>query len=279
MPEYEQILVERDGPVAKVTLNRPERMNAWTWQMYFEFRHAFDQLDLDESVRAIVLTGAGRAFCAGADLGGAGATFSGDSEALGDLKALGESYGGRGRSPEELATPVIAAINGAAVGAGLTMTVPCDIRIAAEDAKLGFVFNRRGVIPDADIIWTVPRMIGFSRAMDILLTGRIFSGAEAAEMGFVSRAVPKEQVVEVAMEAAHDIAKNTGPVSAAVTKKLAWKFFEEPDRKAAAAEQLRLFAWAGQQADAAEGVIAFLQKRDPQWKLSKIKDLPPELAG
>lgn len=277
--EYGTILVNVDGPVATVTLNRPERMNAWNWRMDAELRHAFHHLDIDDAIRAIVVTGAGRAFCAGADLGGGGDTFSGsEKSAVGTAARWFEQYPAPRREARDLATPIIAAINGAAVGAGLTMTVAMDLRYAAEDAKLGFVFNRRGIMPDADILWTVPRMVGFSRGLDLLLTGRIFSGAEAAEMGLVARAVAREQVLDVALEAAHDIARNTAPVSAAITKRLAYRFLDEPDHRAAAALQVRMFAWTGRQADAAEGVMAFLEKRAPEWKLSKTGDLPEELG-
>lgn len=279
MADYGTILVNLDGRVATVTLNRPDRMNAWNWRMHAELRHALHHLDQNDEVRAIVVTGAGRAFCAGADLGGGGDTFTGGGKStVGDRRQWLEKYDVPQREMRELATPIIAAINGAAVGAGLTMVTAMDIRIAAEDARLGYVFNRRGVMPDADILWTVPRLIGFSRALDVLLTGRIFLGREAAEMGLVSRAVPRAEVLPAALEAARDIARNTAPVSAAITKKLAYRFMDEPDRRAAAALQSKLFAWTGRQPDAAEGVMAFLARRDPQWKLSKTRDLPEDLA-
>lgn len=272
---FEQILVERDGPVCVVTLNRPERMNAWTWQMSGELGEAFAEADDDDGVRAIVVTGAGRAFCAGADLSGGGGTFSGESEVIGDRDTVRRAH--RTRPVHRLSTPVVAAINGPAVGAGLTMTMEWDLRIAAADAKLGFVFNRRGVMPDADLLWLIPRMIGYGRAMDVLLTGRIFRGEEAAELGLVNRAVPTEQVLPTALETAHDIARSTGPVSAAITKRLLYDFLDEPDRATAARLQNELFAWTGRQPDAREGVMAFLEKRDPKWSLSKTKDLPEQL--
>jgi enoyl-CoA hydratase/carnithine racemase len=273
---YEQILVERDGPVMLVTLNRPDRMNAWTWTMSAELGAAFADADGDDDVRAIVVTGAGRAFCAGADLGGGGGTFSGESKAIGtadDAKAAR-----RARPAHRLNTPVIAAINGSAVGAGLTMTMEWDLRIAAEDAKLGFVFNRRGIMPDADLIWLIPRMIGFGRAMDVLLSGRIFDGSEALELGLVNRSVPREAVLETALDYAHDLAANTAPVSAAITKRLLYEFLLEDDRGAALKRQSELFGWTGRQADAKEGVMAFIEKRAPEWKLSKTRDLPEQLG-
>jgi enoyl-CoA hydratase/carnithine racemase len=275
---YEQILTEIDGPVAIITLNRPDRMNAWTWQMSTELTHAFNTFDSDDSIRAIVVTGQGRAFCAGADLvaGGGGDTFSG--RGLGDRRELSERYAGPRKPANALSTPIIAAINGAAVGAGLTMPIEWDLRIAADDAKLGFVFNRRGIMPDADLLWYLPKLIGLSRALDLLLTARIFDGKLAEEWGLVSRSVPKEDVLPTAVEMAKDIATNVGPVSAAITKKLAYRFLNETDRGEALRFQSQLFAWTGRQADAREGIMAFMEKRDPDWKLSKTRDLPEQLT-
>lgn len=275
MREYEQILLDRDGPVALITLNRPDRMNAWTWTMAAELASAFKDLDEDDACRAIVVTGAGKAFCAGADLGGGKGTFSGESDAMGgssDVQAVMSA-----KRPWLLSTPIIGAINGAAVGAGFTMPIHWDLRVAAEDAKLGFVFNRRGIMPDADLLWLVPRLIGAAAAMDVLLTGRIFSGREALELGLVHRCVPKDEVLDTALELARDIAANTGPISAAITKRVLWEFLTEPDRVAARERQEALFFWTGRKEDAAEGVMAFLERRDPEWKLSKTTDYPEDL--
>jgi enoyl-CoA hydratase/carnithine racemase len=268
--DYETIEVTVDQAVATITLNRPDQLNAWDWQMHRELRTAYAALDDSDEVRVIVLTGAGRAFCAGAALAPKGETFDGSR----DPSAWDERYPGPAREVAELMTPVIAAINGPAVGAGITMAVACDLRIAAEDAKIGFVFNRRGVIPDADLLWSLPRMIGYARAMDLLLTGRIFTGREAAEVGLVSRAVPKDEVVPVAVQMARDIAENVAPASAAITKQLGRQFLEEGDRRAALQYERVLFRWAGQQPDAREGVEAFLQRRPARWKLSKHADWP-----
>ena len=275
MGEYSQIVVDQEGPVALVTLNRPDRMNAWTWTMTAELGAAFGELDAEDSCRVIVVTGAGRAFCAGADLGGGADTFSGRSKAIGGAP---DAEAARRATPAcRLKTPIIAAINGAAVGAGLTMTMEWDLRVAAEDAKLGFVFNRRGVMPDADLLWLVPRLIGAAAAMDVLLTGRVLEGREASELGLVHRAVPRAQVLDAALDLARDIAVNTAPVSAALTKRVLWEFLAQPDRAAATDRQVRMFGWTGQQEDAKEGVVAFLEKRDPKWKLSKNDDYPTEL--
>jgi enoyl-CoA hydratase/carnithine racemase len=265
---YETILLERRGAVGLVTLNRPERRNAYTARMGAELNGAFAELEADDAVRAIVVTGAGRDFCVGADLERGGDTFN-RADRFEDRAAA------PALRPWEMATPVIAALNGSAVGVGLTLPMQWDIRIAAADAKLGFVFTRRGVIPEASSTWIVPRLIGVARAMDVLLTGRLFTGEEAAAMGLVSRAVERERVLPVALEIADDIAANTAPVSVALTKRLITEGLAEPDRNAAAAREARAFWWSGRQADAAEGIRAFLEKRPPEWKLSKRTPVPP----
>ena len=270
---YDSILVDRDGPVGIVTLNRPDRLNSWDWLMSAEMNHAFGEFDRDDDVRAIVLTGAGRAFCAGAGLQPSGRTFDG-SLTRDDAEA---KFPGQHRAADQLRTPVIAAVNGAAVGAGITMALRADIMYVAENAKLGFVFNRRGVIPDADLLWSLPRLIGYSRAIDLLLTGRIFPGSEAADIGLASRALPTDEVLAAAIAAGHDIAANVAPVSAAITKLVARRFLQETDQAAALELERRLFRWAGQHADAPEGVNAFKEKRAPRWTLSKTRDFPTEL--
>jgi enoyl-CoA hydratase/carnithine racemase len=270
---YESILVERDGPVGIVTLNRPDVLNAWDWLMSEEMSHAFAAFDEDDDIRAIVLTGAGRAFCAGAGLRPAGATFDGSLKRE-DAAARIE---GPKRGMEKLRTPVIAAVNGAAVGAGLTMALRADIVYVAEDAKLGFVFNRRGVVPDADLMWSIPRLIGYARAMDLLLTARIFRGEEAYRVGLASRSLPAAEVLPAAIGTAKDIAENVAPVSAAITKLVSRAFLEETDQAAALELERKLFRWAGQHADAPEGVNSFKEKRPPRWTLSKTRDFPTEL--
>src|SRR5215472_18962070 len=264
---YETILLVRQEGVGLVTLNRPDRRNAYTARMGMELHEAFAELEADEAVRAIVVTGAGRDFCVGADLERGGDTFRrspGDERETSDQRRSVDPL-----RPWDMATPIIAAINGSAVGVGITLPMQWDIRIVAREAKLGFVFNRRGVIPEANSLWLVPRLIGASRAMELLLTGRLFSGAEAVEMGLASQAVEREQVLPTAMELARDIAANVGPASAAITKRLIYRFLAEPDRDAAHALEGQTFWWAGRQADAAEGITAFLEKRPPSWKLSK----------
>jgi len=173
-------------------------------------------------------------------------------------------------------TPVIAALNGSAVGMGITLPVSWDIRFAAADAKYGFVFTQRGVVPEAGSTWMLPRLVGVSRAMELLLSGRIFSGTEGAEMGLFTRALPAEEVLPAAQEFARDLAANTSAVSVAATKALVYDSLGQ-DREESHAIEQQVFGWMGNQADAREGVTSFLEKRAPQWPLSKTKDYPPML--
>lgn len=264
--EFETLLVEHDRGVTVLTLNRPERRNAFDSVMTNELARAMRVLDDDDAVRVIVVTGAGKAFSVGADISdgivpGRGARREGPSDPV-LLR------------PWELRTPVIAAINGAAVGMGLTYPLMWDIRIAAEDAKMGFVFTRRGLVPEGNASWLLSRLVGASVAIELLLTGRIFSGAEAERLGLVSKAVPANQVLDNAVELAADIAANTSPAATAVTKRLFYRSLEQPDRIEARREELEYFRWASGQPDAKEGVQAFLEKRIPEWTCISRDHLP-----
>ncbi len=271
---YETLLVQHQGRVGLITLNRPERRNAYTARMGAELGEAFAEMEADEDVRAIVVTGAGKYFCAGADLEGGG-TFN--RLADDEQRAQDRSRAAHSPRPWEMRTPIIGAINGSAVGIGITLPMQWDIRIVARDARLGFVFNRRGVTPEANSTWIVPRLIGVSRAIELLLTGRLFSGEEAVAMGIASQAVDAEQVLPTAMALAHDLAENVAPLSAAITKGLIYRFLAEPDRNAAHTLEGSAFSWMGSQPDAREGVTAFLEKRQPNWSLSKHTQLPFDL--
>ena len=266
---YQLIVVERNAGVALITLNRPEQLNAFTPRMGMELGHALVGLEAEEAVRAIVITGAGRAFCAGAALDPEGSTFNPDAH---QPEALGPSSSSL--SPWEFSTPILAAINGPAVGLGMTYALQWDIRIAAEDAKLGFVFTRRGLLPEANSLWLLSRAIGSSRALELLLTGRTFTGAEAAEMGLVSRAVPKAEVLETTMGLARDIAANTAPAAVALTKTMFYGSLTTGDREASRAEEREAFHWLVNQPDAKEGMTSFLDRRPPRWGGSKHPDFP-----
>jgi enoyl-CoA hydratase/carnithine racemase len=273
---YETLLVELDRGVALVTLNRPDQLNAFNRQLTADLYDALSAYDADEAVRAIVVTGAGRAFSAGADFadgfGARSAAGSGADSPNGD-DAAARRASALDMRPWELRTPILAAINGAAVGMGLTYPLMWDIRIAAEDAKLGLVFTRRGLLPEGNSLWLLARLIGASRALELFLTGRMFSGREAVDLGIVTRAVPSADVLDTTLELAVDIATNTSPTSVALTKRLFYRYLEEGDRMAARTEELDAFRWMAGRPDVGEGVAAFREKRPPDWP-PIAEDLP-----
>ncbi len=265
----ETILLDVKNEVATITLNRPERLNAWTTEMAAELSDALSHCNQRDEVRAVVITGAGRAYCAGADLGKGGDSFaSSDEEREEQQRALQAEV-----FPWMIDKPVIAAINGHAVGIGITYSMMCDIRIVAEDAKIQFAFVRRGVIPELASNVTVARVVGLSNAADLLLSGRLILGREAAAMGLATQALPAEQVLPAALERARDIAVNAAPVSVAIAKRLLWEGLTTSVAEMKKREDA-LFAWAGNQVDSTEGVDSFLEKRAPQWKLSVARDKP-----
>ncbi len=265
----ETIEVETEGPVAWIRLNRPARLNAYTTQMGIEIFSTLAELDESDDTRAIIITGNGRGFCAGADLESGGSTFDGpDFERAGAFE--------KKVAPWRMRTPIICAFNGPAVGIGATLPLHWDIRIASDKAKIGFVFTRRGIIPEANSTWLLPRLIGMSKAQDLLITGRILTAPEALEYGIVSRVVPHDDLIATARDMAMDIAKNTAPVSVAITKRLLWRQLGVDDPQAAKDFESELFYWVGKQPDAAEGVNSFLKKREPRWSMS-LQELPKSL--
>jgi enoyl-CoA hydratase/carnithine racemase len=270
----ETILLETNDGVATITLNRPTRRNAYTARLGYELADAYAECHEDDAVRAVVLTGAGSAFCVGADLESGGSTFDPDREQREKSAAGRPERARRGLQAWQVRKPVIAAMNGHAVGVGMTLAMQCDVRFVAEDAKLAFAFVRRGVIPELGSHAIVARVAGLSNAADVLLSGRTFSGAEAAAMGLASKALPASDVVPAAQAYAADIARNTAPVSVAISKRLLWESITAsiPDVER---RELELFAWTGSQPDSKEGVVAFLQKRSPEWALRPSVDMPP----
>ncbi len=275
---YEQILTEKDQGVLTITLNRPERLNAWTGQMGQELRAAFDEADADDEVRAIIVTGAGRGFCAGADLEGGGDTF--DYSKRDTAGAAGRDNGGEFTLRVfESMKPVIAAINGPAVGIGATMTLPMDVRLAADDARIGFVFARRGIIPEAASSWFLPRVVGISQAMEWVATGRVFDAQEGLERGLLRSIHPKDELLDAARGLAREIAENTAPVSVALARRLMWRMLGAEHPMLAHRADSRGMVARGQSADAVEGVTSFLEKRPAAFS-DKVSDgLPDVMPG
>src|SRR5499426_1865924 len=222
--DFHDIRYEVAERIATITLHRPERLNAVTTRLLDELIDAFDRADGDDDVRAVIVTGAGRAFCAGADLEAGGATF--DSAARGRAQTAEEHRDGGGRVTLRIfdsMKPVIAAINGPAVGFGITLTLPMDVRIASTAARIGFVFARRGVVPEACSTWFLPRLVGISQAAEWVYTGRVFSAEEAREAGLVRHVVPPERLLPAARELALEIADNSSAVSVTLARQMMWK--------------------------------------------------------
>ncbi|HWP65798.1 MAG TPA: crotonase/enoyl-CoA hydratase family protein [Candidatus Limnocylindria bacterium] len=269
---FETLELAVEGGVATLTLNRPERLNAFTWTMMHELIAAFDQTDADDAVRAVIVTGAGRAFCAGADLGEGGRTFDNSARETRD-----EHRDGGGQAVLrifESQKPVIAAVNGPAVGVGVTMTLPMDVRIASSAAKFGLVFTRRGIVPEACSSWFLPRVVGISRAAEWVYTGRIFGPDEALAGGLVSRVVAPEELLGAARALAREIADNTSAVSVALSRALLWRMLGADHPMEAHRIDSKLIYEMGRSPDAREGVTAFLEKRPARFTMRPSQDMP-----
>jgi enoyl-CoA hydratase/carnithine racemase len=272
---YEEILYDVDDGVLTITLNRPDRLNAFTNTMMTELLEAFDRADADDDVRAVIVTGAGRGFCAGADLALGGGTF--DWRGRAEENAVPRDGGGRvALRVYESAKPVIAAINGPAVGVGITMTLPMDIRLAAEGAKIGFVFTRRGIVPEACSSWFLPRLVGISQAMEWVATGRVFDAEEARAGGLVRSVHPADELLDTARSLAREIADNAAPVSVALARRMLWTLLGAAEPMDAHRADSRAMFSRGQSDDAREGVTSFLEKRPPRFT-DRVSDGLPEI--
>jgi enoyl-CoA hydratase/carnithine racemase len=271
--EFAQIRYEVADRVATITLHRPEQRNAFTGTMADELTRAATAADADESVRVVLVTGAGRAFCVGADLSGGRDTF--DSKRLANRPSgpMSQTIGGVPRDRggvvslafAALRKPVIAAVNGVAVGVGATMTLPMDVRIAAESARFGFPFARRGIVTEAASGWFLPRVVGISQAMEWVATGRVFDAAEALRGGLVSRVVPDDELLPTARALAAEIVDNTSAVAVATARELLWSMLGAPSPWDSHRLESQALMELGSGPDAAEGVASFLEKRPPEF--------------
>jgi len=273
--DFETLRIETDADgVLTLTLHRPDKLNAFTATMIRELLEVYDYVDREDAVRVVVVTGAGRGFCAGADLSGGGDTF--------DVGRDGEEPTSTPRDGGGLVSlrifdckkPVIAAINGPAVGVGITQTLPMDVRLASEKAKFGFVFARRGIAPEAASSWFLPRVVGISKAMEWVATGRIFGPDEALAAGLVSEVLAPDALLPRAYEIAREIAVNTSPVSVALSRQMMWKMLCASHPMEAHRVDSKAIEFMGASPDAKEGVTSFLEKRPPRFALSVANDLP-----
>lgn len=277
---FETILYTVDEGIATITLNRPDRMNAYTAQMQHDIHAALDRSDQDDAVRVVIVTGAGRAFCAGADLSVGASTFDYDSRADEARQALrvNDVYRDGGgltalRIYQSL-KPVIGAINGAAVGVGVTMQLPMDIRLASDKARFGLVFARRGITPEAASSWFLPRAVGMQTALEWTMTGRVFDATEALQRGLVRSVHAPDDLLPAARALAREIADNTAPVAVALARQMMWRLAGAEHPMTAHRIDSRAIQSRGQTADVREGIDSFLEKRPPRFQNQVSTDMP-----
>lgn len=273
---YQHISYDIKDHVLTITLNRPDRMNAFTTRMAHELIDAYGQASRDDDVKAIVLTGAGKAFCAGADLGAGEDTFNYDESKQGDeLERIRDTGGMVTLAMFECTKPIIVAINGAAVGIGITMTLAGDIRLTTDKAKFGFVFAQRGIVPEAASSWFLPRIVGISQALEWCLSGKIFPAQEAKDGGLVKAVYDSpEALLDAAYTLAHDIADNTSAISVVLTRQMLWRMLGADHPMEAHKVDSRGVYYTGKSADAREGVMSFLEKRKAEFQGKPSTDMP-----
>ena len=272
---FTQINYEVRESIATITLNRPEKLNAFTNTMLHEIIEAFDLSDADDNVRVVIVTGSGRAFCAGADLSTGGETFSRGGSDVAGVKGVPRDGGGLvALRIFESKKPVIGAINGPAVGVGVTMTLPMDIRLASNTAKFGFVFTRRGIVTEACSSWFLPRIVGISRATEWVFTGRMVTVDEAQQFGLIRSVHPADELLHSARALAKEIVENTAPVSVALSRQMLWRMLGASHPMDAHRVESRGIAQRGSSADAREGVMSFLEKRAANFTMKVSTDLP-----
>ena len=272
-PDFQTILLERDDGIATITLHRPDRLNAFTQQMLDDMLVALDITDSDDEVRAVIVTGSGRAFCAGADLGRGGETFTRDAEPF-SMERHADGGGILSLRLLDSAKPVIAAVNGPAVGVGVTMTLPMDIRLAAEEARFGFVFARRGIVPEACSSFFLPRVVGMAQAAEWVYSGRVFGADEALGARLVRSVHPADELLGAARALAAEIRDATSAVAVAIARRMLWRMLADgtPDKTHELDSQALHFL--GSSDDVREGVTSFLEKRAPSFPMRVSRDMP-----
>ena len=279
--KFETIKYEVKDSILTITLNRPDRLNAFTGQMMNDLISAFDSASHDDEVRVVIVTGEGRGFCAGADLGAGEATFNRDenprTKKTDDEENLEWLRDGGGRTTlaiYDCSKPIIAAINGPAVGVGVTMTLPMDIRLASDEAKFGFVFARRGLVPEAASSWFLPRIVGISKSLEWTFSGKVFNAEEALDGGLIRSIHSKDSLMDEAKKIANEIIENTSPVSVSMTRQMLWKMLGADHPMEAHKVDSRAIYELGKGEDTKEGVNSFLEKRPPKFTSKVYKDMP-----
>ena len=274
--EYKNILLEQQDNIAVLSLNRPNKLNAFTFSMMEEMIAALDSLDADDSVHALIITGKGRAFCAGADLSSGQETFnpSFDNFSVQEDDFRRDSGGILTLRMYKFLKPIVIACNGPAVGIGASMQLAADIRLASDQARFGFVFNNRGIVPDACSSWFLPKIIGITSALELTYSGRIIDASEALKLNLVSSIHDSENLLENAIDFAKNMVKNSAPVSIAVTRQMLWRSLEGSDPYDAHIVESKAIDSRGASEDAKEGVSSFLEKRAAEFKNKVSSDMP-----
>lgn len=272
---YETILYEVEENILTITLNRPEKLNAFNRQMLGELIDAIDRADADDDVRAIIITGAGRGYCAGADLSAGAESFDVSSRYAGEDPDNWRDGGGRFTLRlYECTKPVIGAINGPAVGIGATMTLPMDVRLASTEARMGFVFTKRGIVLEACSSWFLPKVVGMSQALEWVISGRVFDADEALAGGLVKKVLPPEELLPAARALAQEFASNTSAISVALCRQMLWRMAGADHPMEAHKIDSRGVRTLGKLPDCEEGVVSFLEKRPPKFPMKVSQDMP-----
>ena len=274
--DYKNILLEQRDNIAVLSLNRPNKLNAFTFSMMEEIIHALDALDVDDGIHALIITGKGRAFCAGADLSSGKETFnpSFDDFAVQESNFRRDSGGILTLRMYKFLKPIVIACNGPAVGIGASMQLAADVRLASDQARFGFVFNNRGIVPDACSSWFLPKIVGISSALELTYSGRIIDASEALKLNLVSSIYDSENLLDNALDFAKNMVKNSAPVSIAVTRQMLWRSLEGSGPYDAHVVESKAIDSRGASEDAKEGVSSFLEKRAAEFKNKVSEDMP-----
>ena len=272
---YKELLTSQHGDTFVVSLNRPEKLNAFTKTMQDELIKVFDYTDQDDEIKSVVITGEGRAYCAGADLVDGPNTFNYAKE--GNKLSNDDNRDGGGLVALRIfrsKKPVIGAINGDAVGVGVTMTLPMDVRVASESARFGFVFSRRGAVPEACSSWFLPRIVGISKALDWCYTGKVFGAEEAFQNGLVSEVISDTKLLERALEIGSSYSEKTSAISVSLSRQMMWNMLAATHPEEAHILDSMAMEKMGKSPDIKEGIASFLEKRAPDFQMKVSKDLP-----
>jgi enoyl-CoA hydratase/carnithine racemase len=276
MKDYQTIHFKEEESIGFITLNRPEKLNAFTTRMMAEMLDAFDYIDSEDAIKAVIITGAGRAFCAGADLSGGADTFNSEFDTSGDYEAdfRRDSGGILTLRMYNCLKPIVIACNGDAVGIGASLQLAADIRVASSNSRFGFVFAKRGIVPDACASWFLPRIVGISKALELCFSGEIFGAKEALSFGLINYIFEPDELIDQTKQITKKLISNTAPVSVALTRHMIWDMSSAPSPEDAHVIDSKAIDSRGASDDAVEGVMSFLEKREAKYTNKISRDMP-----